>query len=308
MVYICDNTTIKSRCGNKQYCLHIQREDIAESPREWENTTIMACFHRRYSLGDAKLAAEPAKFWRDLVSQNVTNEEMVQTIMAGQISGVRIANRPDGLVDIYETADSVADGTKEYLEYEGIHAVDVREYVLDDLTIGNCMELMKPHAEWLPLWLYDHTGLTISCGTRTYPYNDRFDSGQVGWIVALKDNIMKGTTGVKGRPLTEETWRKRALEAMQMDVKVYDMYLQGNVFSYTLYSAEVPGANEDGEEPDPDEAPDWEEEDSCGGFYGDDLLENGILDNLPKEFVNAIRDNDYEEGEAVLRTVQYFDF
>lgn len=336
-IYVGDNTTIKAKCGGKLYCLYITRDDFIESPREWDgNPTTMACFHSRYSLGDSGLAKEPDKFWQALVSDHISNDELIEAIKAGKVSGVRIVEQPNDLVDVYETTSIVVLGVKsepsEGLEYEGICRAAVMDYVLDDLSISNCMELMKPHAEWLPLWLYDHSGLTISCGARVYPYNDRWDSGQVGWIVALKDKIMaeavtyvldeKGkrikvehrhpdgsvTWSYKYEKVTEETWRSRAVELMKADVKIYDQYLRGETYAYTLYTADVKEPDKDGEDADPDETPDWEEQDSCGGFLGDNLLENGILEELPAEFADAVKKGDYEEGTATLHTYSYFEF
>ena len=332
-IFVSDDTTIKAVCGNKRYCLHIQRDDNVESPREWDNITVMACFHSRYNLGDSGIAKEPIQFWHDLVSNHVSNDELVAAILAGKLQGIRIVEKPNGLVDVYETtAISIlgrASESSEALEYEEINRGAVKDYVLDDLNFGQSQTLMKPHAEWLPLWLYDHSGLTISCGERVYPYNDRWDSGQVGWIVALKDTMMKDaceilrgengepimeehqhpdgsvTYSAKHKPLTEETWRKRAIEIMESDVAVYDQFLRGEVYGFTLYTADVP---EENDEEDGDEDLDWEEEDSCWGFYGDDLLENGILEELPDEFLNAIRDSNFEEGTAIRHTRSYYEF
>lgn len=36
----------------KGYDIWLEPDEDAESPREWDNLGVMACFHRRYSLGD----------------------------------------------------------------------------------------------------------------------------------------------------------------------------------------------------------------------------------------------------------------
>ena len=80
-IYVGDNTTIKAKCGGRLYCLHITRDDFIESPREWDgNPTTMACFHSRYSLGDSGLAKEPDKFWQALVSDHISNDELIEAI------------------------------------------------------------------------------------------------------------------------------------------------------------------------------------------------------------------------------------
>ena len=35
-----------------KYTVKIEHDDCLESPREWDNLGTMACFHRRYNLGD----------------------------------------------------------------------------------------------------------------------------------------------------------------------------------------------------------------------------------------------------------------
>ena len=57
----------------------------------------------------------------------------------------------------------------EYLESEGLTESDI--------------------AVKLPLWLYDHSGISMSCGDRTYPYNDQWDSGLVGTIYVTKESL-----------------------------------------------------------------------------------------------------------------------
>lgn len=324
-----DNDTVKWRHDGKLYCLHLQRDETPDDPRNWDNLTIMACWHRRYNLGDKIDDKEPEDFWRRLVRENVPESEILAMAETGQLKGIRIAKNEEDpkLVDVYETYywQTVLGKTepKESLEYEGVDKDSAIYYLLDDLTVQHCMTLMEPYAEWLPLWLYDHSGITMSCGARAYPYNDRWDSGQVGWIVALKKTIMEETAdyvldengkrirvehqhegypttwSYKTEPLTDETWRKRAVDVMESDVGIYDQYLTGDVFGFTLYEADPP-ADED--------EPEWEETHSCWGFYGSDMIENGLCDEVGNGLVEAIRSGEYETGEAVLHTASYYTF
>ena len=327
-----NDDTLKWEHDGKRYCLHIQLDSMAEDPRaEWDCfVTIMACWHSKYRLGDKLEDKEPEDFWQRLVRENVTESEVYAAAEAGKIGGIRIAQNEDDpdLVDVYETVHlSTVFGKsepKECLEYEGVDKETAVYYLMGDLTVRNCMELLEPYAEWLPLWLYDHSGITMSCGTRSYPYNDRWDSSAVGWIVALKSTIMKeigteyvldengerikvehphengpSTWSYKTRPLTEETWRKRAVEIMESDVAVYDQYLTGDVYGYNLYEADP---TED------DEEPDWEDSDSCWGFFGTDVIENGICDQVGCGMEEAILSGRFESGEAELHTMRYYTF
>ena len=122
--------------------------------------------------------------------------------------------------------------------------------------------------------LYDHSGITISTSSG-YPYNDRWDSCCVGFIYVTKKTIFKECGGI-----TEENWKDRADEYLEGEVQTYDQYLMGDIYGYALtkkviHQEKCPHCGEVIREYE-----DEEEADSCWGFYGDCLEENGILDNI----------------------------
>lgn len=132
--------------------------------------------------------------------------------------------------------------------------------------------------------MYDHSGITVSTSDG-YPYNDRWDAGCVGFIYVTKKTIFSECGDI-----TEENWKERADKYLEGEMETYDQYLRGEVYRYTL-EEKVHYRNETtcphcGEVIKVDEYDDYEEEDSCCGFYGDCLEENGILDYLGNlEFV-----------------------
>ncbi len=122
--------------------------------------------------------------------------------------------------------------------------------------------------------LYDHSGITISTSSG-YPYNDRWDSCCVGFIYVTKKTIFKECGGI-----TEENWKDRADKYLEGEVQTYDQYLRGDVYGYALtkkviHQEKCPHCGEVIREYE-----DEKEVDSCWGFYGDCLEENGILDNI----------------------------
>ena len=72
----------------------------------------------------------------------------------------------------------------------------------------------------LPLYLYDHSGITISTG----PFSCPWDSGQVGYIYAAKEDIKKeyGCLRITKKVLA------RAAKALECEVADYDRYLRGD--------------------------------------------------------------------------------
>lgn len=122
----------------------------------------------------------------------------------------------------------------------------------------------------LPVYLYDHGGITIGCK----PFSCPWDSGQVGIIYVTHDKI-KAEFG----EVTEKTI-EQAINYMLGEIKTFDSYLTGNVYGYSLQREETrPHCG----------GVKFIEIDSCWGFYGDDWENNGILDNLEKAQLEMVR-------------------
>lgn len=305
MTFLHDGLTIKWENEGKLYCLHVQRDDDASSPREDDvPLTTMACWHGRHSLGD-EISGTVEEFWQRMVRENVPDEEITAAVETGKLTGIRMAaNQENGdMVDIYETYSLTtvlgASEPTEELEYEGISRDAVSSCILDDLTVKHCHTLLAPFAVWLPLWLYDHSGITMSCGTRTYPYNDPWDSGQVGWIIVFKDKVIAECGA------TEKDWEQQALSVLRSDVAIYDQYLTGQVYGFTLYEAEKPDEDLDD---DGVSCPDWQDIESCWGFYGDSLEESDMLDTVGNGLAEAIEKDAVTVGDAERHVSAYYTF
>ena len=78
----------------------------------------------------------------------------------------------------------------------------------------------------LPLYLYDHSGITMS----TTPFTCSWDSGQIGFIYVTKADILKE---FKCKKITKQL-KDRMTEILQSEVKIYDKYLTGEVYGYVI--------------------------------------------------------------------------
>lgn len=87
----------------------------------------------------------------------------------------------------------------------------------------------------LPLYLYEHSGMTI----RTRPFGDPWDSGCVGFTYDTPET--RAETGVA---------LDHVAEALTADVETYDQFLRGDVYGYMIESLG------------------GEHIDSCFGMYG----------------------------------------
>ena len=116
----------------------------------------------------------------------------------------------------------------------------------------------------LPLYLYDHGGITI----RTAPFSCPWDSGQVGWIYVSKEKIREEYSC---KQITKDVIEK-VEKVLEAEVKTYDQFLTGDVYGFVI-------EDEDGQDVD-----------SCWGFYGYDWETNGIKDYIPAELHNQLED------------------
>lgn len=102
-------------------------------------------------------------------------------------------------------------------------------------------------AIYLPLYLYDHSGITMN----TIGFSCPWDSGQVGWIYVTREKVLEEY----GWDRLTATGRKQIETYLRSEVETYDQYLQGDVWGYVI-------EDEDGEQVD-----------SCWGFYGREYAE-----------------------------------
>lgn len=107
----------------------------------------------------------------------------------------------------------------------------------------------------LPLYLYDHSGISMSCSD-TYPYNDRWDAGMVGFIYIPYEDIRKE---FDSKRVTKKL-KEQAVHNLKGEVDVYDDYLRGDVYGYEVeYDGESIG--------------------SVWGYYGDEHEKSGLLES-----------------------------
>lgn len=136
-------------------------------------------------------------------------------------------------------------------------------------------EEMKEHAVntlkaavILPLYMYDHSGITIN----TTGFSCNWDSGQIGFIYVTETKLKE-----EYGDLSEETLEK-AKKNLLSEVETYDQYITGEVYHFRIEKENVCNLGHIHSET----------EDSCGGFYGDDIKENGILDHISEEDSKAV--------------------
>ena len=91
--------------------------------------------------------------------------------------------------------------------------------------------------------------------------------------------------------------RKNAEEILKGSRELFDAWIWGDVFGFTEYTkkelVKIPREEYDaGNFDNLEDLVEWEETNSCSGFYGDDFENNGILDNVSKELYDEVRNYD----------------
>jgi len=110
--------------------------------------------------------------------------------------------------------------------------------------------LAETEALFLPVYMYDHSGISIS----TKPFSCPWDSGQLGIIFVTKEKVISEYGNFS------DSAQLNALNVLQNEVSIYNEFLQGNCYGFKAFDAQ------------------GNEVDSCWGFIGSDLKANGLLD------------------------------
>lgn len=142
--------------------------------------------------------------------------------------------------------------------------------------------VMRSDVLSLPLVIYDHSGLGMSTGRNSYPYNCPWDSSHVGYIYVTKEELRK-EYGVKNvtRKITD-----LAYKILHAEVELYHSWLSGDVWGWEV---------EDGQ---------GNEVDSCWGYYGwDDNIEYMI--EMGKEAVDWRIEQQEKKGKEIAKELQY---
>lgn len=262
--------------------LHIEQDDEPLDPRYDCDGNIgkMMCWHRYYNLGDYKgnSFSDSEDFLDDLVRNNVKEKSIINYIKAKKASnGIELKyNRHERMWQLWGTSYWFPFESSKDAKFDVIVENERIDWLIDDiieaLPQADKWKLLERHANivFLPLYLYDHSGITMNTGG----FNDRWDSGQVGYIYTDKKTIMETNGMLKNEKgnyvkITDRNWKKAAYQWMEGEVEIYNQYLIGEV--YGVITEEYNADNDN-----------WEEKDSCWGFFndkwGDELIKDVALD------------------------------
>lgn len=118
-----------------------------------------------------------------------------------------------------------------------------------DMSIEDLQAIVaRPDVVSLPLFLYDHSGISMSTQTEPTWFHAAWDSGKVGYIYVTREKILKDFN----RKLLTKKLREDAARILRAEVEVYDQYLTGDVWHVVVRDREA----------------NMEVVESVGGIYG----------------------------------------
>jgi hypothetical protein len=257
-----------------RYRIEIVRDDEPRNPREdYDNFGTMACWHRSYNLGDKHNFSDPIDLMREMVNASVHTGDLVNFIKSGKANGLRVDENPTaGTYSLTSLWDFNGQWHEEYGGSLPIDTSDVnlRDAILDNMSIGDLRRFAERSHVIMPLYLYDHSGITMS----TSDFNDRWDSGQVGFIYVSHEKIADNFGSVTPENL------EKTKKLLKGEVQDYDCHLRGERYGFRLYDR-------------------GEEIDSCWGFLGDfHDAKAAIADYLPEQVAALVDSLDYFKTEA----------
>jgi len=260
------------------YTLFIVDDNEPMNPREdCDNFGKMFCWHKRYNLGDEHDHSEPSDFLIDLCRDSVPNSDLIEMIKENKFEYLRFV--PDEEEPETYHLESYDDHFNKWYS-EG--TFETSDFQMDDMLLdaalpnlknSELLNLIGDYNVILPLYLYDHGGITMNTGGFSCPW----DSGQVGWIYASYEDVRSEYGSLD---------LDRAESLLKSEVESYDHYLTGQCYGFKLYEND-------------------NEIDSCWGFLGDiSDVKDSIKSHLPSDCNNII---DFLEYHSEVDEDEYLD-
>jgi hypothetical protein len=203
-----------------------------DDPRSWDNVGTMFCWHRDYHLGDGGSWDGPNKNERRKFEGG---EDALDYMLGGALSDLDNV-KDDKMNDLWNNyAELIRRATTEERRQFLVSERDEKDEALSKKYAAKKQKLIKDALIVLPLYLYDHSGITMSTGSFGCPW----DSGQVGLIVCTKARAVKEWGG-KSKRYTKAV-QEKAIACLEAEVEVYDAHIRGN---YVLACAVDPDTME----------------------------------------------------------------
>jgi hypothetical protein len=182
-------------------------------------------------------------------------------------------NNGDFTIKIYQ--DDTPESPREW-DNLGIMVCFHKQYILGDQKHGfqTPDDLAKKIKEngiiALPIYMMDHSGLTISTSTQIFSQIDpqKWDWGQLGYIFVTQNSIREN---FQVKNITKDI-KEKVIEILNQEIETYNQYLNGEVLGFVIEDSE------------------GNHLESCCGFYGVDIClqeANSLVKHIANNLVGS---------------------
>jgi len=112
----------------------------------------------------------------------------------------------------------------------------------------------------MPILMYDHSGISLST-RREYPFNDRWDAGQVGFIFTTKERIKAMGCDEKNNGIYAQ---------LEGEIQLYKQDLNGEIYGFKEYKINKCNLGHEHKE----------DVNSCWGIYDIESIEEEYKDQI----------------------------
>lgn len=269
----------------------IKRFRVENDPEPWNprtedegNVGHMICWNRNYDLGDEHEYESPDHLLDEIINENYTDLSIYSYIKKNKTS--------NSLEIIYDRKEKEYQLIGDYrvwwngnkVHHGVIASRPSKEWLVDDildaLPIPDKIHMLEKKGYFfMPVSIYDHSGITMYVGNANEHFDGQWDCSNVGWIYVQKDELIKSGCSYRGNnnryyAITENNWKKAAEIILTSEVEAYDQYLIGECYGWIV------------EEFDEDNL-DWIVEHSCWGYYSDKFGDE-LVNELASEIIENV--------------------
>lgn len=135
-------------------------------------------------------------------------------------------------IDIHIDQDALSPRANDNIaEFHCSHRLyDIGDKGFNYFSGGECIDVANEARKQgdivLPLYMLDHSGITISLS----PFSCPWDSGQVGFVIVRREKMLKEFSG----KIFTKRLKEKAIEIAKSEVEEYDQYVRGEVYGYVI--------------------------------------------------------------------------
>ena len=241
----------------KGFNINIYYDNDVESPREWDNTAVFVCEHRRYTLGDEHDVEKAAS---ELLRKYVSDQQIINYFVETHNAVLKVNKGLDPKAKGGNNAypyyyEWGKDGNKDGMLCNPNDADDIAAtadiLVNQYLNVSEMLNLVAKTGKviWRTISIYNHSGCDIFYGTA-----HGWDCGVLGFAYVEQSKAEK-------EKCAYETWQDYANARLDIEMQIYSEYVSGNCFGYEV-------TDENGNST----------EFGCGGFIGTEEIDRMITE------------------------------